>query len=132
MSVLNGAAPNTVQLIGEYSSLELQNLAMREGQHFLFAQFTGTNDKSSVLNCIAKSFGFPDYFGFNFDALYDCLTDSLFQSGVQKGFVVVLEDLPNTTQFDIEMRETLMDIFRDSANFWASKNIPFRVFYSFN
>jgi len=39
--------------------------------------------------------------------------------------------LPNTQKFDKEARETLLDVFRDAAEFWADKKVPFRVFYSF-
>jgi hypothetical protein len=43
----------------------------------------------------------------------------------------VLDQLPNTQKFDKEARETLLDVFRDAAEFWAEKKVPFRVFYSF-
>ena len=83
-----------------------------------------------MLTIIANAFGFPDHFGQNFDALYDCLTDMVFKSGQQTGFVVVIEHLPNTEHFDRDMRETLLDVFRDAADFWAKKKVPCRVFYS--
>jgi hypothetical protein len=53
------------------------------------------------------------------------------EAGPQPGFIVVLEQLPNTQKFDKEARETLLDVFRDAAEFWAEKKVPFRVFYSF-
>ena len=49
----------------------------------------------------------------------------------QPGFIVVIEQLPNTQKFDKEARETLLDVFRDAADYWAEKKVPFRVFYSF-
>jgi hypothetical protein len=63
--------------------------------------------------------------------LGDCLTDLAYKAGPQPGFLVVLEQLPNTLKFDIEARETLLDVFRDAADFWADKKRAFRVFYSF-
>ena len=30
-----------------------------------------------------------------------------------------------------EARENLLDVFRDAADFWAEKKVPFRVFFSF-
>ena len=45
--------------------------------------------------------------------------------------MVVLEQLPNTQKFDKEARENLLDVFRDAADFWAEKKVPFRVFFSF-
>jgi hypothetical protein len=63
--------------------------------------------------------------------LRGCLTETMHKAGAQPGFLVVLEQLPNTQKFDKEARETLLDVFRDAADFWAEKHIPFRVFYSF-
>ena len=34
-------------------------------------------------------------------------------------------------KFDKEARENLLDVFRDAADFWGEKKIPFRVFFSF-
>ena len=40
-------------------------------------------DKASALEHIAQKLNFPDYFGKNFDALNDCLTD-ICEEGAQK------------------------------------------------
>ncbi|MFX5756544.1 barstar family protein, partial [Acinetobacter baumannii] len=58
-------------------------------------------------------------------------TDLTHKAGKQIGFVVVLEQLPNTQKFDKEARETLLAVFREAADYWAEKKVPFRVFYSF-
>ena len=65
------------------------------------------------------------------DALKECLTETISKAGPQPGFIVVIEQLPNTQKFDKEARETLLDVFRDAADYWAEKKVPFRVFYSF-
>ena len=55
----------------------------------------------------------------------------LHQSGQQPGFIVVLEQIPANAKFDKEAREQLLDIFRDTADYWGDRKIPFRCFYSF-
>jgi hypothetical protein len=45
--------------------------------------------------------------------------------------VVVLEHIPDNSKFDRESREQLLDVFRDAADFWADRKVPFRCFYSF-
>jgi RNAse (barnase) inhibitor barstar len=80
---------------------------------------------------IGAQFTLPSHFGKNFDALYDCMTDPLHKSGPQPGFVVVLEQIPTNARFDKEAREQLLDIFRDTADYWGDRKIPFRCFYSF-
>jgi RNAse (barnase) inhibitor barstar len=37
--------------------------------------FTGADDRRAVLRGIGRALGFPDYYGANLDALWDCLTD---------------------------------------------------------
>ena len=80
---------------------------------------------------IAAQYTFPSHFGKNFDALYDCMTDLVHKSGQQPGFIVVLEHIPANVKFDKEAREQLLDIFRDTADYWGDRKIPFRCFYSF-
>jgi hypothetical protein len=44
----------------------------------------------------------------------------------------VLEHIPTGPKFDKEAREQLLDIFRDVADYWSDRKIPFRCFYSFS
>ena len=81
---------------------------------------------------IGAQFTLPSHFGKNFDALYDCMTDPLHKSGPQPGFIVVLEQIPTNLKFDKEAREQLLDIFRDTADYWGDRKVPFRCFYSFS
>jgi RNAse (barnase) inhibitor barstar len=129
--LLDTVALNVVQSIRAFRVPELQQEAAALGQHFLYAYCLDAVTKQQVLGKIATSFGFPKHFGKNFDALSDCLTDMIYKAGKQPGFVIVLEQLPNTQKFDKEAREVLLDVFRDAADFWAEKKIAFRVFYSF-
>lgn len=131
MNLFKTVPPNVVQSIRAFRVTDLQEEAARLGQHFLYAYCAAATTKQQVLACIADAFHFPKHFGKNFDALGDCLTDLPYKAGPQPGFLVVLEQLPNTPKFDKEARETLLDVFRDAADFWADKKIPFRVFYSF-
>jgi RNAse (barnase) inhibitor barstar len=131
MSLLKTVPPNAVQSIRAFRVTDLREEAARLGQHFLYAYCAAAATKQQVLACIAASFQFPRHFGRNFDALSDCLTDLPHKSGPQPGFLVVLEQLPNTSKFDKEARETLLDVFRDAAEFWADRKVAFRVFYSF-
>ena len=131
MSLLITVPPNLVQSIRAFRVSELQDEAVRLGQHFLYAHCLAGVTKQQVLAIIAEAFLFPKNFGKNFDALREALTETMFKAGPQAGFLVVLEQLPNTQKFDKEARETLLDVFRDAADFWADKKVPFRVFYSF-
>ena len=129
--LLQSVRPNIVQSIRAYRVDDLMREAQEAGYHFLFANLADAQSKPEVLEGIATSFLFPAHFGKNLDALYDCMTDLVHKAGAQPGFVVVLEQIPDSPKFDRESREQLLDVFRDAADFWAEKKIPFRCFYSF-
>ena len=128
---LQTVRPNIVQSIRAYTVAELMEAAQQAGQHFLYANVANAQSKQEVLDSIAEAFTFPLHFGKNLDALFDCMTDLVNRSGQQPGFVVVLEQLPDNPRFDRETREQLLDVFRDAADFWAERKVPFRCFYSF-
>ncbi len=128
---LQTVRPNIVQAIRAYRVDDLMQAADAAGQHFLYANLSQAQTKQDVLEQIATAFTFPLHFGKNLDALYDCMTDLVHKAGLQPGFVVVLEQLPDNPRFDREVREQLLDVFRDAADFWGERRIPFRCFYSF-
>lgn len=129
---LKGVRSNIVQSIRAFRVQDLQESATALGHHFLYANLATAQSKQDVLDMIAQQFTFPSHFGKNFDALYDCMTDPLHKSGPQPGFIVVLEHIPANGKFDKEAREQLLDIFRDTADYWADRKVPFRCFYSFS
>jgi RNAse (barnase) inhibitor barstar len=130
-NALKGVRPNIVQSIRAFRVQDLQDAARALGQHFLYANLANAQSKQDVLDLLAQQFILPAHFGKNFDALYDCMTDPVHKSGPQPGFIVVLEQIPANAKFDKEAREQLLDIFRDTADYWAERKIPFRCFYSF-
>src|SRR5262245_41115640 len=120
--LLQTVRPNIVQSIRAYRVEDLMVAAEAAGQHFLYADLSGAQSKQEVLDKIAESFLFPNHFGKNLDALYDCMTDLVHKAGAQPGFVVVLEQLPDNPRFDREAREQLLDVFCDADDFWAERS----------
>ncbi len=128
---LQTVRPNIVQAIRAYRVDDLMQAADTAGQHFLYANLSSAQTKQDVLEGIAAAFLFPPHFGKNLDALYDCMTDLVHKAGQQPGCGVGLEQLPDNPRFDREAREQLLDVFRDAADYWGERRIPFRCFYSF-
>ena len=128
---LRGIRPNIVQSIRAFRVPELQDAAQSLGQHFLYANLANAQTKQDVLDLIGQQFMLSAHVGKNFDALYDSMTDPLYKSGPQPGFIAVLEHIPANVKFDKEAREQLLDIFRDASDYWGDRKIPFRCFYSF-
>ena len=128
---LRGVRSNIVQSIRAFRVQDLQDAAQDLGQHFLYANLASAQTKQDVLDMIGQQFMLPAHVGKNFDALYDSMTDPVHKSGPQPGFIAVLEHIPANAKFDKEAREQLLDIFRDAADYWGDRKIPFRCFYSF-
>jgi len=128
---LRNVRTNIVQSIRAFRVSDLQEAAQDLGQHFLYANLGDAQTKQDVLDMICAQFLLAASANKNFDSLYDSMTDSVHKSGPQPGFIAVLEHIPANVKFDKEAREQLLDIFRDAADYWGDRKIPFRCFYSF-
>lgn len=118
----------TVRRLGGYDADELRRWADAHGHRFVLVECSDCTDKEAVLRSIGRAFGFPEWYGANLDALYDCLTDLPDQG--TPGWVVVLARLPHEAGFDAELRDTLLDVFRDAVEVFADRGVGLRVFYS--
>jgi hypothetical protein len=67
---------------------------------------------------IAAALDFPDWFGKNWDALEDCLTDLSWREA--GGHVLVFEHAQPGDDLGV-----LIDVLRSSAEFWAGRGKPF-------
>ena len=74
--------------------------------------------KATLLKGIAEALAFPDWFGENWDALEDCLTD-LSWSGAA-GHVLLFEGARAGDDFGV-----LVDILQSAAEYWAGRGKPF-------
>ena len=88
-------------------------------------------NEDAFASVIRRLFSLPAHFGHNLDALYDCVTDLRPRGEAeQPGFLVILENLPDTAAFGREQRDALLDVFRDAADFFFDRKTAFRVLYS--
>jgi RNAse (barnase) inhibitor barstar len=80
----------------------------------------GAGSKAALLTKLADTLQFPDYFGMNLDALYDCLTDQLLahQKTAKKGAVLILND---TGTLPREALNAVVDTLLDAAEFMQTK-----------
>jgi hypothetical protein len=75
-------------------------------------------DKAALLDNMASALGFPAWFGRNWDALEDCLTDLSWREA--PGHVLLIESPRPGDDLGV-----LVDILRSSAQFWAGRGKPF-------
>ena len=75
-------------------------------------------DKEKLLREIATALRFPDWFGQNWDALEDCLTDLSWLAA--DGYVLLFEDARPGDDFGV-----LVDVLRSSAEHWKGRGKRF-------
>ena len=80
----------------------------------------GIRAKPALLRSIGAALGFPDWFGENWDALEDCLTDLSWRQA--QGHVLVFEGFRFLPADDVGV---LMDVLASAAEFWAGQGKPF-------
>lgn len=74
--------------------------------------------KEGMLGAIASALGFPDWFGANWDALEDCLTDLSWRKGA--GHVILFSAAVRGDDLGI-----LTDVLGSAAEFWRERSHPF-------
>ena len=72
-------------------------------------------EKEGLLKSIAAALRFPEWFGHNWDALEDCLSDL-----PEKGYVVLFDQAKAGDDLGV-----LIDVLRASASSWAARGKPF-------
>jgi hypothetical protein len=77
-------------------------------------------DKVALLRRIAAKLDFPGWFGENWDALEDCLTDLSWREA--EGNILVVEGFQFLPAEDLGV---LIDVMISAAKFWAGRGKPF-------
>jgi hypothetical protein len=73
---------------------------------------------TSVFDAMAAALDFPDWFGVNWDALEDCLSDLSWRKA--EGHVLILRSYPAGDELGV-----LTDVLRAAAEYWAGRGKPF-------
>ena len=84
----------------------------------------------------ARALEFPDYFGHNWDAMEECLTDLEWLPA--RGYVLLITDAAHVLPNDETEYETFLEILRDAGEAWGSgqagmgarRATPFHVLFA--
>ena len=80
----------------------------------------GAPHKEALLERLAQALGFPAWFGGNWDALEDCLTDLSWRAG--SGHVILIDGHGELPADDLGV---LLDVLAAAAGYWAGRERPF-------
>jgi hypothetical protein len=97
--------------------------AREAGLALLEVSLDGVADKDALLRQFAASLGFPDWFGGNWDALEDCLTDLSWHAAA--GFVLLLPGADTLAALHADDYGVLIDVLASCAQYWRERGVPF-------
>ena len=117
--------------VAHLSQADAEALAARLGEAKILCRFVdgaGLKNKADLFAAIAQTLDFPSYFGGNWDALVDCLSDMSWIPA--KGYVLVLLNAGQFCEADEEAHDTLAEICLDAAERYKDDDEP-AVFFKF-
>lgn len=131
--LLAGVPANVVQAVRAFRAETLREEASRLGHRFYHAHCSSAAQRQQVFGLISEALGRSpeeraDFLWIRQQYIAN-LTRRMPRS---KGYIVLLERLPQTKDFSPDAREKLLEIFADAAEYWRERGVPFRVFYSFS
>ena len=95
-------------------------VAGEAGLEIIPLSLAAARDKESLMKTLAEALGFPDWFGANWDALEDCLSDLSWRDA--PGWVLVFRDFGALPRDDLGV---LLEVSRSAAQFWAGRGRRF-------
>lgn len=88
------------------------------------------SNKEQLLMALKEGLCFPEYFGFNWDALQDCITDLSWLQGVSKINVAIKNESKLLRDESDSNRQLFLEIMDYAVSFWNGEkedNLPFAV-----
>ena len=104
---------------------ELTQALLLSGVYITIIDRAPIQDRDTLMHAFYQNCEFPGWFGFNWNALFDCLTD--FEWAPAKGYVLIYR-YPSVLQGrDPLTWEHLMALLVDVNEQWMGCGIPFKV-----
>ena len=104
----------------------IESLIPKNIKVFLIDENDEVRTKSDLLNAISKACNFPGYFGFNWDALRDCINDFSFNEG--SGYLFIFNNSDTLKQNLGNDFNTFCDIYDEACERWKDEGVFFKVF----
>lgn len=88
---------------------------------------TRVADKGELMDRMQVALRFPEWFGRNWDALEDCLTDMSWHDDV--GYVLLFDGGGDLRRREKALFHTLVDVLEAVADYWRGAERPFWAFF---
>ncbi len=87
----------------------------------------GIADKATLMERLQSALHFPEWFGRNWDALEDCLTDMSWSDHV--GYALLIRGGGALRREQKPLFDTLVDVLKSAADYWRGQERPFWAFF---
>ena len=125
------AAPRGVYWLKHAESpASVAKLAKARGLAYFHLEGKSIEKKEQFLNHAATVMHFPDYFGNNWDAFEECITD--FEWLDAEGYVIHFDHTDNFAAHHESQLETVVELFQDAVDYWKDEGKPMLVLLSGN
>jgi len=104
---------------------DIRNAALSGGLEFVEVNLKGVTGKKSFIKKAAGGLGFPAYFGMNWDAFSDCLTDMAWRPAA--GYVILFKDYYMFKAKAPADAEVAGRIFDSAVLYWKGRKAPFFI-----
>jgi RNAse (barnase) inhibitor barstar len=112
-------ASGVFRLEGDISTKKLEETIKQGGLAFFLLDGTKIHNKEQFLKEAAERLQFPDYFGANWDAFEDCLTDMSWHEA--DGYVILYDNFEAFAEHSPDQFHTALEIFKQSTEFWRDR-----------
>ena len=123
--LLGGGPSGVFVLEPDVASARVAALARLKDLHVLEADCRGARNKRRLMESLAAALALPAYFGGNWDALADCLTDLEWLPA--EGYVLMLRGLEGLARQSPRDYAMLVDVLSDASGYWRDAGVPFYV-----
>ena len=103
----------------------LKRALVAPGQVVLEGSLSEVRSKKELLSVVSTCMEFPDYFGWNWDALHECLRDLSWKEG--SGYLLALHSAEIAWKRNPRVLSMLVDIWMSSAKEWARNGTGFHL-----
>jgi RNAse (barnase) inhibitor barstar len=94
-------------------SFEPSKIEIDPEADFIMQVPAGVTKKDELLEAFRRGLSLPDYFGYNWDSLDECLRDLAWIK--RRRVIIIHQDLP---QLDAKQLEAYLEVLADSARDW--------------
>jgi RNAse (barnase) inhibitor barstar len=123
--LLNAGPPGIFVLEDSVPRPRIAALARLRGLHEFEVDCRGVRNKRRLMAALRRGLALPDYFGANWDALADCLTD--LEWAAADGYVLVFRGVAALARQSPVDYRTLLEVLSEAVSFWQQEDVPFYV-----